>query len=191
MIPPTSISRLLETDFEELLIIADAILGKNYITQRELENYIGNPSKICFVARTRGEMSGFQQIQICHYNELMTLALSEKSWFNLQFSHNLPIGVLKTIAISTKFQKQGIGTILTKKSLEVLTKSTNNILSICWVLNGVVPYSRILIGCGLAELRKINSLWKKDSLAKKYDCTCCGKPPCLCNAIIYTSTHYS
>ena len=183
----TSISLLLKSDFTDLLVIADVILGKKYITTQELLSYVGGTSKIGLVAETNGEISGFQLLQICSYNELMGLALSEKAWFNNQFSNNFPVGVLKTIVVNSKFQKQGIGTMLTENSLKILRKSTNKIFSICWSINELVPYASILQRCGMKQVHKIDGFWKEDSLAKKYNCCFCNKPPCLCNAFIYLS----
>ena len=39
---------------------------------------------------------------------------------------------------------------------------------------------------GFKEEFLIENFWKEYSIKFNFDCTACGKPPCLCSAIIYT-----
>ena len=39
---------------------------------------------------------------------------------------------------------------------------------------------------GFKEEFEIENFWKEDSLEYNFNCTACGKPPCLCSAVIYT-----
>lgn len=39
---------------------------------------------------------------------------------------------------------------------------------------------------GFKEEFIIENFWKEDSIKFNFGCTTCGKPPCLCSAIIYT-----
>jgi len=114
----TSINALTETDFPDLLIIADKRFGSGYLTKRELQSYVVNNNKIGFVAKTNDAITGFSLVQICGLNEMMSLVLCEHEWFKEQFSNKYPVGVIKTVSVSDEFKNCDIGTALTNKSIK-------------------------------------------------------------------------
>jgi len=181
----TSITVLRETDFPDLLIIADNRFGSSYLTRRELQSYLANNNKIGFVAKTNQTITGFSLIQICDLNEIMSLVLCEHDWFKEQFASKYPIGVIKTLSVSEEFKNCGIGTALTNKSIKTLEKASGCLMSICWEHEKDTPFAKILEKLGMTLRRRISDYWKEDSLKKKYQCNCCGSPPCRCNVLVY------
>ena len=182
-----NVAPLSRTDFKSVLIIANKLFGQAFLNSDELNDCIENKKKSCLVALINGEVAGFIIIQTCGLKELKILALNEQDWFKEQFANDLPIGVIKSIAVDNRFKKQGIGMALTSKSIELFKEKTHSVISICWEQNGDAPFSRLLEKCGLKSIRKISKFWKEDSLNKKYICRICGEPPCNCNAYIYQS----
>ena len=55
-----------------------------------------------------------------------------------------------------------------------------------WINKDQVNIKKLAIKEGFKEEFIIEEFWKEDSLKLNFDCTACGKPPCLCSAIIYT-----
>ena len=55
-----------------------------------------------------------------------------------------------------------------------------------WINKDQVNIKGLAIKEGFKEEFIIEEFWKEDSLKLNFDCTACGKPPCLCSAIIYT-----
>lgn len=182
-----NVAPLLKTDFKSVLIIADKLFGDGFLNSAELNDCIMHKGKSCLVARKEGEIVGFIIIQICGFEELMALALDEQSWFKEQFAEDLPIGVIKSIAVNSVFKKQGVGMALTTNGIEFLKDKTHSIISICWEQNGDIPFSRLLEKCGLKSIHKFAGFWSENSLFEKYSCRICGEPPCNCNAYIYQS----
>ena len=181
----TSINALTETDFPDLLIIADKQFGSGYLTRSELQSYAVNNNKIGFVAKTNDAITGFSLVQICGLNEMMSLVLCEHEWFKEQFSNKYPVGVIKTVSVSDEFKNCGIGTALTNKSIKTLEKASGCLMSICWEQEEDTPFAKILEKFGMTLRRRISEYWKEDSLKKKYQCKHCGSPPCRCNVLVY------
>ena len=183
----TTISRLTQSHFSELISIANNSLGEGYITLSELKSYIEHDSKDCLIAKTNGKISGFQLMKRCRLNDLNVLTHSQKNWFRSRYKNYSSFGVLKTLVVLPENQKQGIGTMLTRKSLKILQGSSKKIISICWENEGITPVLALLQNCGMKQVHKFDSFWAKDSLAKKYRCIVCGAPPCKCNAFVYAT----
>ncbi len=184
-----TINLLTNNDIDNLLIIADNLFGRGYLSKNELQRYIDDKTKTCIVVKINNEIVGFQLMQTIKPEEIASLALKEPQWFKKQFSSCNSIGVLKTIAVKDKFKNQGIGTLLTTESIKILNEKSNCILSICWDKKENTVISSILEKCGMIQVRKIPEFWKNDSIEKNYSCNICGEPPCTCNAIIYQSNH--
>lgn len=185
VISSTNISRLNKSHFSELISIAKNSLGKGYITLSELRSYLEEDSKVCLVAKTKGKISGFQLMKRCNPSDLNVLANSQKIWFRSRYKNYSSFGVLKTLVVLPENQKQGIGTMLTKKSIEILQESSKKIISICWENDGVAPVLGLLQKFGMKQINRFDLFWAKDSLEKKYRCIICGEPPCKCSAFIY------
>lgn len=183
------INPLKNGDINEILKISDKLFGHNYLTKPELQQYINDNNKIGIVSKNESGITGFQLMQIDKPENIVATMLSEREWFRKQFSAHKLIGVLKTIAVKEGFQNQGVGTLLTKKSLDILKKKTSLIISICWDKDGNNSISKILEKFNLKLVRQINEYWKDDSIEKNYSCKICGSPPCRCNALIYQYLH--
>jgi ribosomal protein S18 acetylase RimI-like enzyme len=181
----TDITLSATADISGLISIADQLFGQGYLNQKDFQSYIDDDAKTCLVARTNGTISGFQLIQTCSPNQIMEIALSEEDWFTQQFAKKRSIGVLKSIAVSREFKKNGIGTLLTKQSIKLIQKTSKEIISICWEQKGDTPILAILEKCGMRLIHEIDEFWKIDSLIKKYNCQICGPPPCRCRGLIY------
>jgi|GEM_PF-841062 len=180
-----TIRPLKDDDINEILIIADKLFGYNYLTKPEVQSYINDNDKISIVSGNDVEITGFQLMQIGKPENIIATMLSEQEWFRKLFSKHQLIGVLKTIAVKEECHNQGVGTLLTKKSLEILKKKTDFIISVCWDNNGENSITKILEKFNMKLIRQIDEYWKDDSIKKNYSCKICGAPPCRCNALIY------
>lgn len=179
------INTLSEEDLPDILIMADKLIGKGYISKAELQKYIDDSNKTALVARKNDVITGFQLMLTCGMNELLTQVLCEPNWFKEQFSGSFPIGILKTVAVRDEFINQGIGTDLTKRAIKMLERASNCIISICWDQGDHTPILAILEKCGMKLTHRIKEYWREDSLKKSYQCKICGSPPCRCNGLIY------
>ncbi len=179
------ISPLTDNDINEIIVITDNLFGSNYLTKQELQNYINNVNKIGIVAKNDSEIIGFQLLQIDTPDNILKTILREKDWFRKQFSKHQLIGVLKTLAVKEKYHNQGIGTLLTKKSLDIFKKKADLIISVCWDKNRNNSISKILEKFNIALVHEIKEYWKNDSIKNNYSCKICGSPPCRCNALIH------
>ena len=55
-----------------------------------------------------------------------------------------------------------------------------------WKNQDIVNIKGLAIKEGFKEEFLIENFWKKNSIKFNFDCTTCGKFPCLCSAVIYT-----
>lgn len=180
------ISNISPSDFQEVILLSDKLLGVGYLDEIQLQKYLDDSPKIGIVSKSlSGEITGFQLVLTCELDELLQMSVSEHNWFKEYFSIKSPIGVIKTVGVNPEYKNQGIGTLLTSKGIEILQKEATTIISMCWDQKDETPFARVLEKCNMHLIKTIPAYWEEDSLAKKYSCKICGEPPCLCAALIY------
>lgn len=179
------IKPILESDIENILLIADDVFGKGYIGREELATFLNNDDKFCKVAKIEGIVVGFGLTEICEAQNLYQIILKDYDWIENFVSKERPIAVMKTFAVRTDYQKKGIGTQLIIKSLEKLSNISVDLLAVCWEHDKDVELGTILDQFGMNPIRKIAGYWHKDSVLRNYTCASCGTPPCNCSALIY------
>ena len=90
-------------------------------------------------------------------------------------------------AIDENYSGYGIGTLLLKDTISKLREHKIGFAIMAgWINKDQVNIKKLAIKEGFKEEFIIEEFWKEDSLKFNFDCTACGKPPCLCSAIIYT-----
>jgi ribosomal protein S18 acetylase RimI-like enzyme len=169
--------------------IADDQLGKDYLTDEDLERILSAPEHyVCAVAldKPHAKVVGFclgLQIQQHEIKDYIHLAESD---IPRSIKNSERIGLLKTIAIDQEHQRLGIGFKLTEKCVtELISRKVQTIISIAWQNGCRVNMHGILSGLKFRKVKEIPFFWKNDSLKKGYSCPMCGQPPCKCTAVIY------
>ncbi len=94
--------------------------------------------------------------------------------------------VLKTMAVSAKYQNKGYGSQLLKHAIDsIKNQEIKNITGVAWKNpKGQTNVEHPLLKLGFKKEREIENFWYKDSVEKEFDCPICGNP-CLCTAEIY------
>jgi len=180
------ISNISPSDFQEVILLSDKLLGVGHLDEIQLQKYLDDSHKTGIFSKSpSGEITGFQLVLTCELDELLQMSVSEHNWFKEYFSNKSPIGVIKTVGVNPEYKNQGIGTLLTSKGIEILQKEATTIISMCWDQKDETPFARVLEKCNMHLIKTIPAYWEEDSLAKKYSCKICGEPPCLCAALIY------
>jgi ribosomal protein S18 acetylase RimI-like enzyme len=180
------ISNISPSDFQEVILLSDKLLGVGYLDEIQLQKYLDDSHKTGIVSKSpSGEITGFQLMLTCELDELLQMSVSEHNWFKEYFSNKSPIGVIKTVGVNPEYKNEGIGTLLTQKGIDILQKHAKSIISMCWDQKDDTPFARVLEKCNMHLIKTIPAYWEEDSLVKKYDCKICGEPPCLCAALIY------
>ena len=175
-----------ENDFESIIQIANSRFGNDYIQKQELAHYLKEENKIGVVALINNEIVGFALAQTCDLKTLLDIVLCKQEWFNEHFIKVETIGLLKTIAVDSNYTNQGIGKALTEYRIKELHKQAKSLLAISWRNKNNSANVHILEKIGFTLKLEIENYWGKDSITKGYDCIVCGKPPCNCEALIYT-----
>ncbi len=171
--------------FKTILSISDLQFGKEFVDNKMLQAYIDEENKYGFVAKIDQEIAGFILLAKYGSDAFKSTLLHEHDWFASRYSKSTNMGVIHTIAVDASFANHGLGTLLTKKGIEILSKDVNQIISICWDQHEQTSYSKVLEKCGFQFAKAIPNYWFNDSLQKNYNCKLCGEPPCKCQALIY------
>lgn len=173
------------SDIYSIIEISDKQLGKDYLTKKDLQDYIDHPSYLNIKTTIENKITGFSIAQICSVVELKNMLLEEKKWLTDQFKDHEPVFYRKITCVDPRYEEMGIAHKLVEHSLKRIQSKVKSILSVCWKKNGVVPFGKILENFDFHILKEIPNYWKKDSLNKQYKCEICGDPPCRCSAVIY------
>lgn len=178
----------------QLLDISDQVLGKDYLKYEDLEKVLNNQEeymcKIVLNTKNR-KVIGFCLCLIVTPEILPSILKMPKERIPGALRHSEKIGVLKTTAIAGEYQGHGIGKKLTDECYRTMLKSNvQSICSVAWKNGDRINIGGILDSLGFKKYTEIENYWKDDSLKNGYACPVCGKPPCLCSAVIYTQSVY-
>ncbi|MDR0846368.1 MAG: GNAT family N-acetyltransferase [Lactobacillales bacterium] len=173
-----------EAHIPELLKIADAELGENYLAAEYLAKVINDKSKIVLVAIKGVKVSGFGLASILTGPELRAKLLKG--------SEQLPefagrIGLIDNVAIKEDKKGLGIGSNIVEKLIsELKQKGIKEFASVAWVPANETKSNlgNILEKNGIPFGYNVENYWTDDSLAKGYDCPLCGIH-CACSANIH------
>jgi hypothetical protein len=172
--------------FTEIISILDLQLGKGYLKQPKLLEYIEDELKSGFTAVTDGKISGVLLTKTyMSWSSLETVIFKEKNWFKINLVEKFPVGIIDIIGVIPQLMGYGIGTLLVKEGVETLDKNCNSIISFVWEHPEKTPLASILEKNNFIIQRTIPAYWNKNSVTKNYNCKYCGSSGCLCNALIY------
>ena len=158
--------------------IASMTLGSAFVDEEILKNDINLCAMIDteIVAYATTKYIGSEYLKkILHDKELKELEAEKQ------------VGYIDSIAVNENYAGKGIGTLLLKSTLLKLKQDNINYAIMAAWRNGTeVNIKALALREGFKEEFEIENFWKEDSIKHNFDCTACGKPPCLCSAVIFT-----
>ncbi len=167
-----------DTDIPHLIALANAALGKGYLTYDTFEW----PNVRRYWRAAIHETAGF--VGFCYtYHvsaaEAADLLALEKS--------ALPerVGILKSIAVHTVHQGKGIGYSLVQDAQRwLLSEAISVIFCVVWQSKQGANLAGIMESHGFLLYKSIPQYWCQESQLEGYLCPECGTP-CQCTALIY------
>lgn len=163
---------------QEVSQIAAMTLGSSFVD----ENIFKNDINLCAVIDTK--VVGYITSKFIN-KEYLKKILKNKKLDLLEASKS--IAYIDSIAIHDEYSNKGIGTKLFKSTILKLIENNIEFAIMAGWKNGTeINIKALALKEGFKEEFEIKEFWKEDSLAQNFDCTACGKPPCLCTAVIYT-----
>jgi len=174
-----------------IIKIADKELGNNFI----LPSHISENQHISMCASTikKNKIIGFLLNQILTYSEFLSIYSNIAEKYDC-FRNIKKIGIIKTIAVDSKWQQKGIGTNLINTLLnKIYLKCDDQIYSNIDLIfmmgwkqkNGIINISGIKNKFNFIEIGQINNFYYNNSLKYNYSCPVCGNPPCYCSVVLY------
>lgn len=172
-------------DFASIISIADAQLGKDYVTEDFLNEIIDNgKSTFCKVLyNTKNDkIVGFCICKKIIREDLPSI-VGDTKIKELLFEKE--IGFIKTIAIDSAYKNQGFGSILIQESIKQLEKlGVSRFVSTAWKHAGIINIGSILERFGFVKHTELPNYWYESSIKEGFNCPQCGNP-CHCSCVIY------
>ncbi len=178
-----------EKHFLEIFKISDKQLGQDYVTEELLDKCVKDHTN--YIGRTAIDHKTNQVLGFC-----ISIKLDEKDLpdllniesdaipYPLQGANDL--GVIKTIAINKNFKGLGIGTSLIVDALhEFKMRDRKTVFTIAWKSKLGTNLHGVLMKTSFKRFIEIPNYWYQSSLESGCHCSVCGKPPCVCSAVIY------
>ena len=158
--------------------IASMTLGDAFIN----ESILNNDINLCVEYET--EIVAYSTTKIVNSSYFKSI-FKNKSLKQLEIYEK--VGYLDSLAVNQDYTGKGIGTLLLKNTiLKLKENNINFVLMAAWKNITEVNIKALAKKEGFKEEFEIKNFWSEDSIKEKFDCTVCGKPPCLCSAVIYT-----
>ena len=177
-----------QSHFEQILMIANRQLGQNYVTHQLLNDCI--KKNTLFHGRTVIDTETKHILGFCISIVINDVALSDMLNMDIEaipcpLSACDQLGVIKTIAIKHDQKGYGIGTHLILDAIHQLQQYSQMIATIAWKTKYGINLHGVLMKTGFQRLFEIPHFWYQSSLETGCHCAVCGRPPCLCSAVIY------
>lgn len=158
--------------------IASATLGSSFVNEEILDNDINLCVKI------DDKIVAYATTKFIDLDYLEKIIRDKKLQLDKEYEK---IGYIDSIAVDENYSGYGIGTLLLKNTISKLRENKIGFAIMAgWKNQDMVNIKGLAIKEGFKEEFLIENFWKEDSIKFNFDCTACGKPPCLCSAIIYT-----
>ena len=178
------VTPLTQEHLVEVLALSEEQMGKGFLSQETLLQYINQPNHFGQVVVEEGRVLGFSLMEIVDRVALSKRMKIAEQWFLAYFAAYEQLGYRSLTAVATRVQGQGIGSLLVREGLKLLAKHVSVVVCDAW--QSVHPSAgHVLLNNGYQALRAFPNFWKEESLQEGYDCAHCGTPPCQCAATIY------
>lgn len=158
--------------------IASMTLGSSFINDDVLDNDIN----LC--AKSGTKIVGYCTSRFIEFDDLKDIIKDKKLEY---IKADDKLGYIDSMAVNKDYEGRGIGTLLFKNTILKLKENNINYAIMAGWKNGTfINIKSLALKEGFKEEFEIENYWKEDSIEHNFDCTACGKPPCLCSAVIYT-----
>lgn len=166
-------SPLTMDDLEEVISFFDIWSGKNYYKKPEMISIIERSKGASFVARVGGELAG---VRLTHAPDCWLHEYTQVTPSKWKVKKE-EVAYFKSLFVSSKFQKMGIGKSLSTKSIEVLKDlGAKGILCHSWLESPGNSSQIYLQNMGFSLVGEHEKFWYEIP----YDCVRCSPSPCVC-----------
>lgn len=179
-----TISPIRPSELAVVSAIADAALGKDFLSRKVLMRLIEQPWRYTVLAaRDERGVQGF-----CYGSLLSaTEALEQGAVFGLDDGEANGAGMLHSIAIRPWARGKGVGSALVQQLLARLqSHGAQSCRVLGWKQGKTVNIQSVLLRAGFRQRSVLPLYWYHDSRSKGYSCPQCGHPPCCCTAVAFT-----
>ena len=158
--------------------IASMTLGSSFID----ESILNNDINLC--AKYGTKILAYCTTRFINLDYLKKILKNKKIELLEEYEK---VGYIDSLAVNTDFAGKGIGSLLFQNTILKLKENNIKFVIMAGWKNGTeVNIKGLALKEGFKEEFEIENFWKEDSLEYNFHCTACGKPPCLCSAVIYT-----
>ena len=163
---------------KEVAQIASMTLGSSFVD----ESILNNDINLC--ARSGTKIFGYCTTKFINLDYLKKILKNKTLELPKEYEK---VAYIDSLAVNTDFAGKGVGTLLFKSTILKLKENNIKFVIMAGWKNGTeVNIKGLALKEGFKEEFEIENFWKEDSLEYNFNCTACGKPPCLCSAVIYT-----
>lgn len=165
-----------------VLQIAEKQLGQAYIDTNDLLA----PGNIAIRAYVDGKNIGFCTGKVISKQDAYAKVpqLAELNLKQLELVDT--VGLVASVATDPKFTGRGVGSALVSHCIQELARRDIDVFMMTgWKSSRGVHIGSIAENHGFEKVLEVREFWKEDSVRHGYECPACGRPPCLCSAIVY------
>ena len=163
---------------KEVAQIASMTLGSSFID----ESILNNDINLC--VRSGTKIIAYCTTRFINLDYLQKILKNKTLELPKEYEK---IGYIDSLAVNNDYAGKGIGSLLFQNTISKLKENNIKFVIMAGWKNGTeVNIKGLALKEGFKEEFEIENFWKEDSLEYNFHCTACGKPPCLCSAVIYT-----
>ena len=179
---PLRIIEMTPNNFNEVLKISDAVLGKNYLTHEDCKNYwengVKNKYRNSLIAEKNNKVVGFL-FAFTPGNWKPDEFCSQKEWPGKVEEATY----IKLMGVLQNYQRRGVGAKLLNKSIQIAkAQGAKFIVSHIWYNSPGEAPLRLFKKFGAREIKLYREKWYKESRSASWQCARCGSL-CHCDSL--------
>lgn len=166
--------------YEDIKELCDVSFGTGYLDRTEYDKWLSHP-RLVNIALVDDEFAGFSAMIGASTEAVMEHMDMERSEV-LAITGGKPALIYKSVAVSSKFRKNGLLTRLIEGLLEhVKELGYGAVFLSAWMYDGKIPTESSLMSLGFTRLYQRHMLWYR---YENYHCVVCNGR-CVCDAVIF------
>ena len=180
-----TIREIRQNDLAQVLAIADAQLGKDYVSPAMLEKKLSIDSRMkcnVIVGGDNRRIIGFYIYEVISYEKVLEITRGLEI---RELMVSQKIGYLKTIAIDKRYTGYGIASKCVEACVQTFkNQGINSCISPAWKHGGKINIESVLVRNGFIKQNEIPQYWHGASVKEGFSCPQCGNP-CHCSCVIF------
>ncbi len=179
------VSSIGDEHIAQLAHLADLSVGEGYFNQDYFYDYLINTNKAAWIYSFENQLVGFSLMEHITVPDFISALEGHQSEIKNALTGINQLIVRRATSVHPSHRGKGIASDMVKRSIKQPPFQADAMISIAWKSNKGIHIQTPLLSNGFEPILEMKQFYATLSLKRQFICPQCGKPPCLCNAVLF------